>query len=490
MRNNILVHQLRTFHADKVTGNLRQQNPPAIQRMHRVRELRSQLASLRDQIAAKRTLLDALRVRVADNGRAATRSSADSRLARANISLLAAKLRSLDDSLQHEHTITATIARVMPVRFNSAVHSEALARNAIVETIHTLQAHYDDQAKASGAGVAAAVILEPTALSASSELWSRLAQHVANVPNCLLWSSVSVAQARNVDAIKSLSAAARRSKHLGGHQQSARSQLELFLTRARTKHIGIQLAVAAATRQLESAFDETVMRPYQLFMQRVHQQARQAASGVGGADYDSAVVDAYIAEYTTHQYKRGQLDFVLAELAMRQREHATKSARLGSHTAAIGALQVVYADTERRLNEMRDASAAMHAIKQKLQFLEGNMRALVLEARDTQQQQSGAAQRRQLNGTFSGLVPNGGGGGGAVDVSLGGSFDLSRSSDLCSTRMDETLQASMVDGAARGGGVGGCGVGGSGAIGAQHVAELMAYVEATMAGLAAQTATV
>lgn len=479
MRQNIHVHQLRVYYENAAGGNLRQKNPPAIQRMQRVREVRSQLSSLRVQIAEKRTLLDGLRARVAENSRAATRAATESRLARANERLLASKLRSLDASLQHERTVTATIAKLTPVQFNAALHSDAQARIAILETIHTIHAHYDDQPTSSLAAASA----EPTLLSASSELWSRLTQHVANMPNCLLWTCVSAAQTRNVDAIKQLSATAQRSKHLGGHQQSARSQLQFFLTRARTKHIAIQLSLAAATRQLEAAFDESVMQPYQAFMQRVHQMARNNAAA---SDYDAPVVDNYIVEYTAHQYNRGQLDFVLGELTARQREYATKSARLGNHTAAIGALQAAYADTESCVNETRDASAALYAIKQKLQFLEGNLRALMLEARDVQQQGGALVPRRQQNATFNTTLlgaPNGGSGG-AVDTSLGGSFDLSRSSDLCSTRMDETLQASLVDGTARGGG------GGSGGVNCvQHVAELTAYVEATMGGLASQTAT-
>lgn len=472
-RQNILLHQLKQYQSSLPGSFVTNQYGPDIKRLIHVRELRVERTRIQHQIAVKRKLLDALHANVAEKARAHSRHNAEVRLAIANARLLAAKLRSLEDSLRKERHTTETINKLMPVQYSAAVHSETQADHAIRETVATIHDHYAEQAADA----------EPTPLTSNSAIWSRLTSHLQNVPNSLLWSKIVAQQTRNVDAIKVLCANATRSKHLSvaDPQPSARTQLQLFLMRARTKHIGIELQLATVAKELEQAYVDSV-QPYESFMQRVHELARQACPAIGG-DYDTDTVDEYIAEYTASLYNHGQLEYVQSELQARQREYSNKCARLANHTAMIADLQAVYADAERMVNATREASSALYAIKQKLQFLEGNMRALMVDARGNQVPPMGQ-QRRLLNATLLGINGGGTAASGAADVSVG-SFNFSQNSDLCSTRLEDNLQASMVDNRLMAPSPVKPKFGY-----AQHVIELNAYLEMTLANLATYSGSV
>lgn len=435
-RQNILLHQLHQYQqnsslAGSVVGH---QHGPEIKRLIHVRELRTERARLQAQIATKRKLLDALHAKVAEKSRTHVRSTSEVRLAQANARLLVAKLRSLEENHRKERSIAETIGKLMPVQYDPAVHSDAQAADTIRQTIASIHEHYAEQAPDA----------EPTPLTSSSAIWSRLAAQLQNVPNNMLWSQIIASQTRNVDAMKRLCAEAARSKNLAAadRQPSARSQLQLFLMRARTKHIGIELQLAAVAQQLERTYAAS-LEPYDAFVRRVHELVRQACPSRNEMDVDGAV-NEYIAEYTASLYNRGQLDYVQAELQARQREYDSKCARLADHVDMIAELQSVYTDAERQVNVTREGSTALYAIKQKLQFLEGNMRALMVDARGGSQ---AAVGRRQLNATINAMLLGGYSGaapGTAADMSLG-SFNLSQNSDLCSTRLEDHLQTSMVD---------------------------------------------
>lgn len=460
IRHNILLHKLRIYHS-AMADHVPEQHPPEIQRMIRVREMRADRQRLQEKIAAKRAALDTMRAKVAENGRNSSSTNVEVRIARANIGMLAAKLHALDSDLCRERTVAETIIKLMPVRFNAAIHSAEQAAVAIDNTMATLQEHYADMASNA----------EATPLNTSSDIWSRLTRHVANVSNSTLWSQIGAAQTRNVDAIKQLCAEATRLKQqLSANNttdyQTARCQFKVFLTRARTKHIGIELRMAA----LETDYDSDASELYDLFSTRVHSQCQKTASSVD--QYDEMAVEQYILELMASLMLKGQMDFLNTELAITQREYDSKSKSLTDHTVLLAKLQSVYAESELTINETRDASAALSVIKAKLQDLEQTSRKLVQDRRTGSQQTASLAQRRLHNATINSTMA-----GNTMDVSQS-SFNFSRS-DLCSTRLEDMTESP------------------ANAMGspmkpkqtsAPHVAELNAYLDVQLGNLMQSTA--
>lgn len=333
--------------------------------------------------------------------------STEFHITQAHSGIMSAKINSLEQDLNREQSTSATITSLMPVQLNPLTHSLLQTNAAIGETIATLSDIYDSEFQDGDSN--------PIPLNATSPTWSRLQRIVQNHPNSLLWSAVRTRQEENLLKMKRIFKESSRLKYLV--KDSSSEIIELYLVKVRAKHLSIELKRLSVLHELELS-SEQFIQPYDDFLNRIHDNT----------DLDPDQVDEYVTELTMHFYNAGQLDFLTAQIEMREAELTERSDQLNKHTAVMAELQRVYADESRTFHQTRDECAAFYSIKQKLQCLEMSGKGLVFEARQTNNNNNNKQHRANKEQS----ITSGAGG----DSSSSGSFNLSINGVLSSTRVD------------------------------------------------------
>lgn len=238
---------------------------------------------------------------------------------------------------------------------------------------------------------------------ARQQLWQKLRETFAQIPNLILWTSIGEQMKQKVSTMESLSLMDMEKVlyvDAGYGDPTRKNNLQIEIGKLYAKHIKVSIMRHGINKQ-----SEDLVNDYVVFYESFLNDLRAKFTMYNNQSIDDDFLAEYLATYSTLHYSKGEVEFLLKMIDQNELEIQRRKKLNEDYGIANMELSNIYSEMENLYIRTHEDIYNLSHVREKIQHSEELMRYL-LQCKKDQQMIALSGEARLNNSVNSSLSSN------------------------------------------------------------------------------------